>query len=434
MNTRMSRSILASGFFIIFLGVIAACSTTPETAMEETQEPVQEPTTVIKPTATEEPQKTEEIIIELPCTISLWHSFNQDEIESLLEISEAYKELYPDVEFDFMFNPNFDILNKFEDAAASGGGPSILIGSGEWGPAMFDNSYVQDISELADEELLTLVNDAALKAVTHKEALIGLPLNVKGVLPYRNVSIMPEAPETFSEMIEQAQSATLGENIGAYLGYGLYYSGGHLEAIGGSLMDTDGNPAFNDAKGIEWVEMLKRFKEAGPVELNNENSQNLFREGRVGILIDDLSVAPDLVDVLGTNNLMIDNWPTDMAGYIRSDVIFLNANLSGHDLDCGWNFMNYLLSNDAQELFSDPSKAGFIPAVKGVDLSDPVQRQAAAAFSDGTAMPVVPEMDAYWEPLNFALQSVVEFEVDPVEALSAAEVAILTRIAELHQE
>ena len=402
--------------------------------MEETQEPVQEPTTVIKPTATEEPQKTEEIIIELPCTISLWHSFNQDEIESLLEISEAYKELYPDVEFDFMFNPNFDILNKFEDAAASGGGPSILIGSGEWGPAMFDNSYVQDISELADEELLTLVNDAALKAVTHKEALIGLPLNVKGVLPYRNVSIMPEAPETFSEMIEQAQSATLGENIGAYLGYGLYYSGGHLEAIGGSLMDADGNPAFNDAKGIEWVEMLKRFKEAGPVELNNENSQNLFREGRVGILIDDLSVAPDLVDVLGTNNLMIDNWPTDMAGYIRSDVIFLNANLSGHDLDCGWNFMNYLLSNDAQELFSDPSKAGFIPAVKGVDLSDPVQRQAAAAFSDGTAMPVVPEMDAYWEPLNFALQSVVEFEVDPVEALSAAEAAILTRISELHQE
>jgi hypothetical protein len=43
-------------------------------------------------------------------------------------------------------------------------------------------------------------------------------------------------------------------------------------------------------------------------------------------------------------------------------------------------------------------------------------------------------MSAYWEPLNFALQSVVEFDVNPVDALSAAEAAIAGKLSEMRQE
>jgi maltose-binding protein MalE len=96
--------------------------------------------------------------------------------------------------------------------------------------------------------------------------------------------------------------------------------------------------------------------------------------------------------------------------------------------------MEYLLSADAQEMFSDPSMAGFIPVVKGLELQDPMQIQAVEAFSKGTPLPVIPEMSAYWEPLNFALQSVVEFDVNPVDALSAAEAAIAGKLSEMRQE
>ena len=123
-----------------------------------------------------------------------------------------------------------------------------------------------------------------------------------------------------------------------------------------------------------------------------------------------------------------------MSGYIQSEVIYLNANLNGHDLDCGYAFMEYLLSIEAQELFSNPEKAGYIPAIVGIELSDPLQAQAALAFQSGSALPVLPEMSFYWEPINLALQSAVEFEVDPGEALTGAEQSIINQLVQFRQE
>jgi arabinogalactan oligomer/maltooligosaccharide transport system substrate-binding protein len=434
MKTNKAEFIYKIGLAFVILISFSACTSTPAPRTEAPQETIVESTSTHIPLETEAPQETEEVNLEIPCTISLWHSFNENEIESLLSVSEAYKDIYPDAEFDFLYSPNFDIKNKYESAAGSGGGPSILVGSGDWGPSFYDSSLIQDISRLSNPELLTEVNSAALSTVNYQETLIGLPLNVKGVLMFRNANIVAEAPGSFSDLINLAQSATTGDLIGAYLDYGLYYSAGLLEAIGGSLMDAEGNPTFNDEKGIEWVEMLVRYEEAGPIEHNDDNDLTLFKEGRVGIIIDDLVNAPDLADAIGNDNLIIDGWPADMSGYVKSDVIYLNSNLTGHDLDCGWSFMEYMLSEEAQEMFSDPTMAGFIPSILGINLSSTLQQQAADAFTRGASLPVLPEMSFYWEPLNFALISVVEFESSPAAALSAAEQAIDENILNLHQE
>lgn len=414
--------------------IITACTSSSEIATDMPQEITIEPTVVEEPLETEQALEIEDPGLELACTISLWHSFNEDEIESLLAASAAYQEIQPDIEFDFLYTPNYDIKNRYEMAAATGGGPSILIGSGEWGPSLYDDLLIQEILELTDPELLDTVNPAALRTVQYQEALIGLPLNLKGVVMFRNATIVTEAPESFNELVFMAQSATVGDLIGAYLDYGLFYSGGHLQAVGGSLMDAEGNPTFNNEKGIDWLEMLKRYEEAGPIEHNNDNGLNLFLESRVGIIIDDLSNAASLAEAIGIDNLVIDNWPSDMSGYVQSDGIYLNANLTGHDLECGWSFMEFLLSAEAQEIFSDASMAGYIPAMMGLDLAGPHQKQAAAAFANGTTLPVIPEMRAYWDPVNNALLAVVELGIDPGEALLAAEEAVLSNISEIREE
>lgn len=414
--------------------IITACTSSSEIATDMPQEKTIEPTVVEEPLETEQAREIEDPGLELACTISLWHSFNENEIESLLAVSVAYQEIQPDIEFDFLYTPNYDIKNKYKMAAATGGGPSILIGSGEWGPSLYDDSLIQEISDLADSELLDTVNPAALSNVQYRDALIGLPLYLKGVVMFRNATIVTEAPESFNELVILAQSATVGDLIGAYLDYGLFYSGGHLQAVGGSLMDAEGNPTFNDEKGNEWLEMLKRYEEAGPIEHNNDNGLNLFLENRVGILIDDLSNAASLAEAIGIENLVIDNWPNDMSGYVQSDNIYLKANLTGHDLECGLSFMEFLLSVEAQEIFSDPSMAGYIPAIMGLDLADPHQKQAAAAFANGTTLPVIPEMRAYWDPVNNALLAVVELGINPGEALLAAEESVISNISEIREE
>jgi arabinogalactan oligomer/maltooligosaccharide transport system substrate-binding protein len=414
--------------------LLSACASSSDVATEVPQGITQKPTLVAEREVTEQPPDVEEPEIERACTISLWHSFNENEIESLLGVSALYQELEPDIEFDFLYTPNYDIKNKFESAVASGGGPSILIGSGGWGPSLYGDFLIQDITDFADSELLDTVNPAALSAVHYQENLIGLPLNLKGVVMFRNATIVPEAPKSFIELVNLAQAATDGDVIGAYLDYGMFYSGGNLEAIGGSLMDAEGNPTFNDDKGIKWVELLKRYEDAGPIEHNNDNDLNLFLESRVGMIIDDFSNASIISEAIGIENLEIDNWPNDMSGYVQSDNIYLNANLTGHDLECGWSFMEFLLSEESQEIFSDPTMAGYIPALMGLDLTDPLHKQAAAAFVNGTTLPVIPEMNAYWDPVNNALLAVVEGGIDPLEALSAAEAAVIANISEIRGE
>jgi maltose-binding protein MalE len=231
-----------------------------------------------------------------------------------------------------------------------------------------------------------------------------------------------------------AQAATSGDVVGADLEYGLFFSTGHLHALGGALLDLAGNPAFNDEKGIEWVEMIQRFEEAGPVENNNDNDVNLFLESKAGIIIDGLWNAARFAEAIGPENLVIDPWPTDMSGYAQTDNIYLNANLTGDDLECGWAFMEFMLSPEAQAIFSDPTMAGNIPSVLGVEVTDPIQQQALAAFADGTAFPVIPEMGAYWDPVNNALLAVLEGGTEPAFALQAAEEAVLAKIAEIRGE
>jgi maltose-binding protein MalE len=53
------------------------------------------------------------------------------------------------------------------------------------------------------------------------------------------------------------------------------------------------------------------------------------------------------------------------------------------------------------------------------------------ALAGGTPFPVIPEMDAYWRPMETALQSVFDEGADPAEALQVAYDAIIASIEEM---
>ena len=58
------------------------------------------------------------------------------------KVIAAFQGMYPDVQFDVLYVPFDDLRGKFETAAATGGGPSVLIGAADWGPALFDAELV----------------------------------------------------------------------------------------------------------------------------------------------------------------------------------------------------------------------------------------------------------------------------------------------------
>ena len=182
------------------------------------------------------------------------------------------------------------------------------------------------------------------------------------------------------------------------------------------------------------MENLKKIQAAGiPMENNNDNDVNSFKAGKAGWIIDGTWNITALAEAIGADNLAIDPWPAGLSGYAQTENIYLSANVTGDDQAASWAFMEYFLSAEAQgicQLDAGP-QAGHIPATLGVEVSDPLLQQATAGMAAGTAFPVIPEMGAYWDPVNNALLSVINEGTDPAAALQAAFDAVVAKIAEI---
>jgi arabinogalactan oligomer/maltooligosaccharide transport system substrate-binding protein len=269
-----------------------------------------------------------------------------------------------------------------------------------------------------------------LGSVQYKDAIVGLPLGLKGVVLFRNQAIVPEAPTDFEDLVAKATAATAGDVVGADLERGFFFSAAHLNGLGGQLMSPEGDPLFNDEKGVEWAELLNRFTEAGPAEYYTDNDINLFKQAKAGMIIDGSWNMNDIAVAIGEDNLKVDLWPAGMSGYVQNDNIYMGANSEGDNQSATWALMKYLLTPDAQKLISENNK-GYIPSVAGVEVPDRLRQEVVAAFEGGTAFPVIPEMGAYWGPMDTALKSVFDQGSDPAGALTAAEEAINAAIVEI---
>ena len=401
-------------------------------------------------------------------TISLWHSWEEDRLPALLRRIDEFRSLYPNVHFDVLFVPQMDLRASFEEAVLNGGGPAILLGPAEWGPELFDRGMISDLSGLFSEDFLASFNPAALASGRYKDALIGLPQSIQGVVLYRNLAIIQGEPFTWSSLVSLTEDASRGEIFGAVLDRGFLYSGGHLFGIGGRLMDEDGRPAFNSPEGLAWLELLMRYNELGPAEYNTETDLQLFREGRAGFIIDGTWNWANLAEAIGAANLVIDPWPfyeapepgprtptpaaprqsgvgdKTLAGFVQSENIYLGARLAGEDgpeARAAWNFIEFLLTPESQASLVE---FGLIPAAQeelvlrslaelDLDQNNPnlqFVRQAMKALKYGYPYPVAPEFAAYSTPLNIAMQSVFNGG-DPVQALEVAEAAVLANLETL---
>ncbi len=424
----MKKGWIVLALLVVLALTLTACGSkatptaAPQPEATEAMEATEAPSATEAPEATEAPAEA-----TLKGTVTLWHAWKENEIASLNEVIAAFQAKYPEVQFDVLYVPFDDLRGKFETAAATGGGPSVLIGAADWGPALYDAGLVADFSPYVDDAFLGTINEAALGAVRYKDALVGLPQTIKGVVMFRNKALMPEAPKTFDELVQMAQA----NNNCAFLERGFFFSAGHLMGLGGQLMDAQGNPTFNNEKGVEWVNLLVRFAEAGDVTYYTDDDINLFKAGEACVVIDGTWNMSNLAEAIGADNLAIDPWPTPLSGFVQTEDIYLSANAEGDDLQASVAFIKFFLSPEAQALLADPTKAAHIPATKGVEITDPLMQAAASAFEGGVAFPVIPEMGAYWEPMDNALKSVFDQGADPAEALQQAYDAIVAKIQEI---
>jgi ABC-type glycerol-3-phosphate transport system substrate-binding protein len=401
--------------------LLAACGGASTGNNNVVEEPAAEEPAAEEPAA-EEPAVEEPAVEEMPemeeVTVTLWHALKDSETEGLNQIIAMYQEMHPNVQFETLFVPFDDLRNKYETAAATGEGPDLLIGGDDWGPPMFDALLVADVAGVDASQ----INTAALSVGQYNGAQVGLPYVLKGVVLFRNTAIQAEPAADFADLKAKAEAATTDDTFGALLETGVFFSFGHLYGMGGALMNADGTPAFNTEVGVSWLNMLSDFVALGADSWYNDNDINLFKEGKVGWVIDGTWNLADFSASLG-DNLAIDAWPADMSGFVQTGMLYLNANSTGANAEAATDFMGFLLSTDAQAAFYASDDA-FIPSNVNVVVDDPLRLQALDAFAGGTGWIVLPAMGSYWGPTETLVLSVLNEGADPATALQTAEEAV----------
>ena len=407
--------------------------------VESMQEATQTPTDSIETTRTEIPSpvvlhelKQENSVTEIPAptstpsgTITLWHSWTDNELVSLKQIINDFQKKNPKVAVELKYIPFDDLPTRFA-SGVGGAGPDLLLGSSGWGPELYDAGLVADVSRIAKPKFFEKIGEGALETIRYKNALIGLPISYnRGVLIFRNRSVLSEIPQTLAGYLESAVNVTRGDIIGAVIDLGFFYSGAYLSACGGSLMDARGFPLFENPTGLCWIELLKSIQESGlPVVFNSDLDLERFKTGKTGFIIAGTWDTANLAEAIGEENLAIDPWPTTekepLSGFIETDVVYLNTNVTPENLVAARSLVRYFLAARAQKNLSKPTAAAKIPVVKGIEISARLMKEAVVALENGTPLPGMPAMDYYWGPLDQAIQSILMRGEDPKQTLEKA--------------
>jgi maltose-binding protein MalE len=362
-------------------------------------------------------------------TITLWHSWDESQVPVLVSIITAFRKQFPDVQFDVLYVPPEVLRDRMETDTRDGTGPTLLIGPAEWGPSLFDSGSIADLSPLAGKAFLDTITPPALGTGRYKNALISLPYTMQGVVLYRNLNIMPQGANTFQNLVNLAQSSRQGDIHGAVLDRGFLYSGADLFGLGGQLMDENGGPAFNDAKGLAWIDLLRAFQQAGPVSFNDDQDLDSFRQGKAGVIIDGTWNRVTISDTIGMENVAVDPWPAyadgHMSGFVQANSLFMSSSAQGSQRLAAWEFMKYFLSAPAQETLPI---IGQIPVLKNVPVDDPIISQSMKAMEGGTTYPVLPEMSVYTAPMDGAIKAIFSDGVAPPDALQSAADSVLAAL------
>jgi len=350
-------------------------------------------------------------------------------------VVDAFQDVYPDIRFDITIIPQVDLRDRYEADAYNGGGPNLLLAPAEWGPWYYDNHLVADLSAYTSDEFLAHIYPAALGTGQYESALISLPIAQRGVVLYRNLDLIPDAPQTFDELINMAQAATRGGNLGAYFDRGAFYSAGNISGLGGELMDIDQKPLFNSPAGLGWLDLMADYDVAGAVGLNTNRDFDLFSSGRIGFIVDGTWQIAALEHALGTENFAIDSWPEygsgHLSGFVQTEAVYLNPNTVDGDQMAAMLFMGFLLTPEVQQYLAE---YGLIPTVVDANPRPFHIAEAVTALAVGTAYPPVADphiLTAYWEGLELAIQMRFTYRDDAQVALQSAEQHVLVRLRAL---
>lgn len=282
-----------------------------------------------------------------------------------------------------------------------------------------------------DERIRARFLPGTLDALTIGDKYYGVPLEVRVVALIYNRNLLPSPPLSSREMVAQARRLTSPElgKFGLATWYtDFYYHAPLMNAFGGRLFGSAGEPTLNSPLNVQSVALLKTWRRQGflPSSPSTTLVSSLFNEGKLAMVIGGPSfverIAPEVPFAVAPLPALDEAGSKPMRPWITVQGLHIAA--TSRHKPVAAQLARYLTDlNTARSLALE---AKLIPAHQAVyrdpQLSgDWVLQGFRRQLDTAMPMPNHPGMSRIWAPLAQALEAAVEGQVSPQEALDRAQ-------------
>lgn len=375
-----------------------------------------------------------------------------DEMNSIVsEFNQANPNI--DVEIEYV---SYDALHDKIITAMTSTPPAydVFLVDDIWYAEFADKGYVLDVTDRIPQSTKDNVFDAAWLITTVDGKTYGMPWLLDQKYFYYNEKILSDAgisapPQTWEELLAQAQ--TIKDQ--GLVEFPVVWSWGQAEAAicdwvtllygdGGTILDADGNPAFNNDKGVQTLTWMKQTIDDGltnpaSVSYVEEDVRNVFSQGNAAFALnwnymyDLVNFNPDESQVTGQIKMSL--MPAFANSGVKSATIDGSMGFSvaatSPNSDAGWKYVEFLTSEDVQNRYS----AHLLPIWKTSFQGEAGQK--LESYSDVTAVtvpmfneqfpystvrPKVPYYPEASKALQLALQQALTGQLSPQDALNQA--------------
>jgi maltose/maltodextrin transport system substrate-binding protein len=331
-----------------------------------------------------------------------------------------------------------DAPSKFQQAAASGKGPDIMIWAhdraGEWVAA----GLVEPIT--IKPKVKAQFENIGWDAFTFGGKNWGYPLSVEAIGLIYNKALVKAPPKTFEELFaldkelsKTGKHAILWDYNNTYFTFPLLAANGGYpfgRNAKGDYVATD--VGVNNAGAIQGAEMIVKLISAGvmPKGANYSTMEAKMSKGEIAMMISgpwawanlkkakiDFGVAP--IPSIGGK---------PSKAFIGVQGAMINRASANKQLAVEF-IENYMLTTDGLKTMDADVSLGVTPQKEfyKTRAADPLIAATMQNVRTGVLMPSLPEMSKFWAAMESALGNISQGRQKPKDALDAAAARIKTK-------
>ena len=333
-----------------------------------------------------------------------------------------------------------DIRDRTIIAGPAGEGPDILVAVHDQLGQLVSAGVVAplDISSVAAD-----FSDSAVAAFNYEGQNYGLPYAVENIALIRNTDLVPDAPETFEELVETAQalvadgSATIPLALQENGNGDPYHNYPIVTSLGGYVFGRNADGSYNpddlgidSAGGLAAAEYFSELSADGVVNIDIDYNvmTESFGNGSAPFAI----TGPWALENFANVNYVVEPIPPVAGGtpqpFIGVQGMLVSA-FAENPLFAQTFILDFMATEDAQyALYEVGNRPPAHNAAFDRAAADPTIAGFGLSGQNGYPMPAIPEMSSVWQAWTDAYQLIFEGG-DPTEAFTNAAEQIRALIA-----